>query len=120
MRGRIPGIPAAVLLQEQQRSPSLGVTSSLRKLLPDLAYCRRDIPNSKKASRSRDRISEIPTVALFAVGLAQASGEAERSSAALVLRYNESKRMLPRLVLFLPRFLTISPSLGLSGFVMRR
>jgi hypothetical protein len=120
VRGRMPGIPAAVLLQEQRRSPGLGVTSSLRKPLPDLAHRRRDIPNGKKASRSRDRISEIPTAAPFAVGLARAGGEAERSSAALVLRHDESKRMPPRLVLLLPRFSTISPSLGPSGFVMRR
>jgi hypothetical protein len=47
VRGRMPGIPAAVLLQEQRRSPGLGVTS-LRKPSPDLAYRRKDIPNSKR------------------------------------------------------------------------
>jgi hypothetical protein len=120
VRGRMSGIPAAALLQKQRRSPGLGVTSSLRKPPPDLAHRCRDIPNGKKASRSRDRISEIPTAAPFAVGLARADGGAERASAALLLRHDESKRMPPRLVVLLPRFSTISPSLGPSGFVMRR
>jgi hypothetical protein len=91
-----------------RRSPGLGVTSFLRKPPPDLAHRRRDIPNGKKASRSRDRISEIPTAVPFAVGLARAGGGAECSSAALVLRHDKSKRMPPRLVLLPPRFSTIS------------
>jgi hypothetical protein len=62
VRVRMPGILAAASLQEQPRSLGLGVTSSTsRKPLPDLADRPRNIPNGRKASRSRDRISEIPT-----------------------------------------------------------
>ena len=116
----MPGIPAAAPLQEQRRSPGLGVTSSLCKPPPDLAHRRRDIPNGKKASRSRDRISEIPTAVPFAVGLARAGGGAERSSAALVLRRDESKRMPPQLVLLLPRFSTIFPLHSFSQHPLAR
>ena len=89
----IQEILAAAPLLEQRRSPGLGVTSSTsRKLLPDVAHRLRDIPNGKKASRSRDRISEIPTAAPFAVGLERAGGGAGHSSTALVLRIDESKK----------------------------
>jgi hypothetical protein len=111
-------IPAAILLQEQQYSPSLGVTSFLRKFLPDLVYCRKNIPNNKKALRSRDRISEILTIILFVIKLIQAGRKTKRFFIILVLRYDKSKRIFLRLVLLFPRFSIIFLSLGLSGFVM--
>jgi hypothetical protein len=74
MRVRMPGILATGSLQEQRRSLGLGVTSSTsRKPLPDLAHRLRDIPNGKKASRSRDRISEIPTIVPWSGGGAKRS-----------------------------------------------
>lgn len=54
------------------------------------------MPNGRQASRSRDRIPEIPGVALFAVGLAWAAGGAQCSASVLVLRNYDSKRMHDR------------------------
>ena len=86
------------------------------------------MPNGKKASRPRDRISAIPTTVPFAVGPAQVGGGAERSSAALILRLDQSERCLlgratPSLLLdHLPlhSFFPTPSSLGRSSLVMRR
>lgn len=87
--------------------------------------------NGKKASRSRDhRISEIPTAAPFAVGLARAGGGAERSSL-LPLWFCDmtgQKRCLLSQCCSFPASRPSSfsllfpntPSLGPSGLVMRR
>jgi hypothetical protein len=53
-RDRMPEIPAVVPLQEQRRSPVLGVPSPPLHagFSHDLARRHRDMPNGKKASRS--------------------------------------------------------------------
>jgi hypothetical protein len=118
-----------VLLQEQRRSPALGATPPpLRKPQPNLAHHHGDMPNGKKALQPRDRISAIPTAAPFVIGLAQGVGGAERSSAALILRHDQSERCLlghatpSQLLDHLPlhSFFPTPSSLSRSGLVMRR
>jgi len=121
VRVRMLEIPAAVLLQEQRRSPALRATPPpSRKPQPNLAHHHGDMPNGKKASRPRDRISAIPTAAPFVVGLARGVGQAERSSAALILRHDQSEGCLlgcatPSLLLdHLPLLLFPNPFLARS------
>jgi hypothetical protein len=97
----MPEIPAAVPLQEQRRSPALGVTSPPLHagFSHDLARRNRDMPNGKKASRSRDRIPRDSDCSAMRSG----AGTGRRdvlglSSAALVLRHGQSGRCLLALV----------------------
>ena len=72
-----------------------------------------DTANGKKASRSRDRMPESPTIAPCVVGLAYTGGGAGPSAAALILRQGQSESCCLASA-------TPSPSPGRSRFAMRR
>jgi hypothetical protein len=125
---RDPGCSAIAGAAAQSCSWSPPPPLPSRKPQPNLAHHHSDMFNGKKASRPRDRISAIPTVAPFVVGPARGVGGAERSSAALILRHDQLERCLlgratPSLLLDHLPLHSFSPtpsSLGRSSLVMHR